>query len=274
MSEGDRDVWTEACASFRRVCEDDDLLRLRAARGDADRDTRARVVGTLGRIRDDTVIPDLYEALRDPDVEVRVLAAGGLRDLGEVLSDATLGDLAISVRSAPDRRTRAAAAEMLALADVLESARLGLPNAARLRLIAFTLGQLGQREDALETLREARAVFPDDAQLCCDLCDCALAAGRVEEAIEAGACAVALAPGDVGIAFSRAVALVVRDGDSALGQIQSVVDRARSTLIEHEARQFAHSQLGTFADLAKVWPDRRSLIDQALELVRMLDPTA
>jgi HEAT repeat protein len=101
MNEQVREVWTAACESFRRACTDEDLLRLRGARHDPDQDTRARVIEALALIRDDTVIPDLQEALRDPEDEVRVVAAEGLQKLGEILFGEALDGLTTAVRIAP-----------------------------------------------------------------------------------------------------------------------------------------------------------------------------
>lgn len=101
VNEPVRDVWTTACESFRRACTDEDLLRLRGSRHAPDRNSRARVIGALALVRDDTVIPDLQEALRDPEGEVRVVAAEGLQNLGEVLSGPTLDGLTTAVRIAP-----------------------------------------------------------------------------------------------------------------------------------------------------------------------------
>lgn len=325
-----REVWTAACETFRRVCEDDDLARLRAARGDADRDIRARVIGALAAVRDDAALPDLRDALADPDGEIRVLAAGGLQQLGEPLPDAVLDELAAAVRSAPDPRVRAAAAQVLrgegafearvyrpiqdaieadlhadvvaligdgapfladdpnlfwwrgwarikldqlelAHADLAESIRLGQTDAVPVRAIAFVLVKLGRRDEALDRMRDASEAHPDDADVWCERCDCALLAGRVDEALEAGERAVALAPSDVGIALSRAFALVVRDGDAALARIASTVDLARSALGGDGARQAARSSRETFGDLAEVWPDRGGAIRRALDLVSALD---
>lgn len=82
MNEPDREVWSAACAAFRRACSDEDLLQLRQARQAPDRDTRARVICALAIVRDDSAIPDLHEALHEPDAEIRTLAAEGLRMLG------------------------------------------------------------------------------------------------------------------------------------------------------------------------------------------------
>ena len=82
MNEQDHEVWSAACASFRRACSDEDLQRLRQARHATDRDTRARVIGALALVRDDSAIPDLHDALHDPDAEIRALAAEGLQRIG------------------------------------------------------------------------------------------------------------------------------------------------------------------------------------------------
>lgn len=75
-------VWMVACESFRRACSDEDLLQLRDARNQADPCVHARVIGALAATGDDSVIPDLLEALNDPAIEVQRLAADGLRKLG------------------------------------------------------------------------------------------------------------------------------------------------------------------------------------------------
>jgi HEAT repeat protein len=82
MNEPAREVWSAACVAFRRACSDEDLLQLRQARQAPDRDTRARVIGALALAHDDSAIPDLHEALHDPDAEIRALAAEGLQRLG------------------------------------------------------------------------------------------------------------------------------------------------------------------------------------------------
>jgi glycosyltransferase involved in cell wall biosynthesis/HEAT repeat protein len=85
MNEPAREVWIAACAAFRRACSDEDLLRLRQARQAPNRDTRSRVIGALALVRDDSAIPDLHEALHDPDAEIHALAAEGLQKLGAPL---------------------------------------------------------------------------------------------------------------------------------------------------------------------------------------------
>jgi HEAT repeat protein len=81
MNEPDREVWSAACAAFRRACSDEDLRQLRQARHVPDRDMRIRVFGALALVRDDSVIADLLEALHDPDAEIRALATEGLQRL-------------------------------------------------------------------------------------------------------------------------------------------------------------------------------------------------
>src|SRR5262249_20150772 len=85
LNEAAPEVWSAACAAFRRACSDEDLLRLRQGRHASDRDARARGIGALAIVRDDSTIPDLQEALYDPDAEVRARAAEGLQRLGAPL---------------------------------------------------------------------------------------------------------------------------------------------------------------------------------------------
>jgi HEAT repeat protein len=85
MNEPAHEVWSTACAAFRRACSDEDLLRLREVRCVSDRDMRARVIGALSFVGDDSTIPDLQEAFHDSDAEIRAHAAEGLLRLGAPL---------------------------------------------------------------------------------------------------------------------------------------------------------------------------------------------